>query len=507
MIVAVWNRAAGVLIAIGLVAGLPARGLGQSPHDTGGVGAEGLIGRGTIPEERPFAAYSNPETLAPVYAAAPLTASSRPLPVANVPSLAPGSRSDIGMAATVAERPPTPAVRPPARVPALVRPNPYMAFHRGWVHGYWNVRAGGPAAWRSSTGATTGTATVRRPVDAGTGPRGGGLVSTGVLEPRMGLGWGLPAWLIGPMAYRWGYFAFANPYLVGPPPSGPARSGFPEYSRPVNTLAAPPTEAMLNEALRSFRAARDAFRREDYTEALKRVDQALKRMPEDPSLQGFRGLTLLALHRYREAAEVLYPVVAVVPGWDWTTIRRLYDDPETYTRQLRLLESYSVRNPRSAVGHFLLAYEYLTTGYADDATAQLDEVAALLPGDRLVAQLIQELRRRPSPDRATPASSQPGDPGKLVGTWIARPRADATITLTIQPEGHLTWKVNDRGQDRQFSGFCSYLDGILTLDRGPGKFHVRSNHLEGPPPLHDADPGSGARRPRSLIREILMNEW
>ena len=59
------------------------------------------------------------------------------------------------------------------------------------------------------------------------------MVPTGVLEPGMGLGWGLPAWVIGPMAYRWGYFAFANPYLVGPPPSGPARSGFPDYSRPV----------------------------------------------------------------------------------------------------------------------------------------------------------------------------------------------------------------------------------------------------------------------------------
>ena len=143
-------------------------------------------------------------------------------------------------------------------------------------------------------------------------------------------------------------------------------------------------------------------------------------MPEDPSIQGFRGLTLLALHRYREAAEVLYHVVAVVPGWDWTTVRRLYDNPETYTRQLRLLESYSVRNPRSAVAHFLLAYEYLTTGYSDDATAQLDEVAALQPGDRLVAQLIQELRagrpnapRRPPRSRANRGNCKgPGPPGR-----------------------------------------------------------------------------------------------
>ena len=47
--------------------------------------------------------------------------------------------------------------------------------------------------------------------------------------------------------------------------------------------------------------------------ALERVDQAIKAMPDDPSLHEFR-LILFALRRCDEAAGELYAVLSIQPG-------------------------------------------------------------------------------------------------------------------------------------------------------------------------------------------------
>ena len=35
--------------------------------------------------------------------------------------------------------------------------------------------------------------------------------------------------------------------------------------------------------------------------------------------------------------------------------------------------------------------------------------------------------------------------------------------MTFQDQGHFTWKVAHQGQDHQFQGESSYVNGILTL--------------------------------------------
>lgn len=313
----------------------------------------------------------------------------------------------------------------------------------------------------------------------------------------MGLGWGLPAWLVGPMVYDWGYSPFVNPYLADRP-AGVAQPA--PYASPIPALSAPPTATLVDEALRDFAAAREAFRRDDYAEALRQVDAALVLMPGDPSIQEFRGLTLMAMRRYREAAEVLHSVVAVVPGWDWLTMTRLYRDADTFTRQLRDLEAFTVANPRSAAGHFLLAYLYLTTGYADDAAAQLDEVVALSPSDSLAGRLVGALRARKR-DASAPGGQRGGGSGNLAGRWIARPRPDTTITLEVQANGRLVWKIVTPRQTREFDGFAAYTDGILALSQDPDNAmdarvvwtdprHFRLRLLE----AQDDDPGLAFER-------------
>jgi tetratricopeptide (TPR) repeat protein len=286
----------------------------------------------------------------------------------------------------------------------------------------------------------------------------------------MGRGWGLPAWLIGPMVYEWAYHDITNPFNEGAVPVDTGRADSLDYSRPVNVMAPPPDEALLRDGLARFHEARETFRHEDFMMALKLTDASLRLIPNDPALHQFRALTLMALHRYREAAATLDAVVAVVPGWDWTTLTHLYDHPETYTRQLRILETFAEANPRSAAARFLLACQYLTTGHDDAAIVQLRVVAALQPDNHLVAQLIQEFQP-PRPTGTPGIAIADGMTGSLQGIWTSHPRKDTTITVTFRPRGHLTWEVNRAGKVRTYEGdFAS--DGTLTFSRRPGESMV-----------------------------------
>jgi tetratricopeptide (TPR) repeat protein len=343
--------------------------------------------------------------------------------------------------------------------------NPYMGYHQGWVHGYWNGHYAGGFGWR--------------PYGSGFGYGYPGYWGGGLgLGLGLGLGWGLSPWLFGPMLYNYGYSNYYNPYYGGD--AIVAQPGGYDYSQPINAQAAPPEETVSNQAVSTFDAAREAFKAGDYARALDLVDQSLKTMPNDAALHEFRALALFALKRYEEAAAPLYAVLSVGPGWDWTTLISLYADPEVYTQQLRAVEAYCSQNPNSAAAHFVLAYHYLTDEHADAAVRQLKLVATLQPKDTLTAQLIQQLESGQKPATgtdgtlaptslaATPpgqtASTAPaGKEGKIEGSWTASPNQDTAITMTLQGDGRFTWKVRQHGKDQQFEGKSSYENGLLTL--------------------------------------------
>ena len=108
-------------------------------------------------------------------------------------------------------------------------------------------------------------------------------------------------------------------------------------------------------------------------------------------LHEFRGLVLFALKRYQEAAATDYAVLAVGPGWDWTTLSSFYPDVNVYSAQLRDLEQYAKTHPDAADARFLLAYQYLTCGHADAAAKELKQVVRLKPNDQVSAQLLASL--------------------------------------------------------------------------------------------------------------------
>ena len=141
----------------------------------------------------------------------------------------------------------------------------------------------------------------------------------------------------------------------------------------------------------SFDDARAAFKKGDYAKAQELADKAIALLPSDATLHEFRALTLFAQGRYKDAAATLYAVLAAGPGWDWKTMRGLYPDEDTYTRQLRALEEYVRKDPKSADARFVLAYQYLVLGSKDAAVAQLREVVRLQPQDQLSAALVKAL--------------------------------------------------------------------------------------------------------------------
>ncbi|MES2920465.1 MAG: tetratricopeptide repeat protein [Verrucomicrobiota bacterium] len=335
------------------------------------------------------------------------------------------------------------------------------------------------------------------------------------------LGWGLLGWGLGSMVYDIGYETYYNPYPVS---TVVASNGLDvTYTEPLARLAArstPTDEAGVQEMTRSSESfvadSQVAFKARNYLVALELADKAIAASPGDGALHEYRALVLFALGRYGEATGVLHPVIASGPGWDWATMRALYDSLETYTDQLRRLETYSLDNPTVADGRFLLGYHYMVCGHLDSATVQFESAAKLMPADKISSQLANLARfsvkdsknslppgveRTPAP----PAKSPPREIvplEKLQGTWVAARDSGATVTLRFLPEGKFTWTHLKDAKTTELAGAYSINDnGLLVLDSPdsqivadvslPADREMKFVLVGGPP----ADPGLDFRKP------------
>jgi tetratricopeptide (TPR) repeat protein len=352
--------------------------------------------------------------------------------------------------------------------------NPYLMFHKTWRHGVWTGSYPGGLGWR--------------PFAYGAPGSEGGILAGG-LGYGLGIGMeidglGLSSWIYGPMLYNYGYATYRNPYVEKNAATETHVAQQPaayDYSQPINAQRTPPERPTIDLSASSFGAARHAFRSGDVVRALELVDQSIKLTPDDPALHEFRALTLFALKRYDEAARALYAVLSINPGWDWTTLIRLYHDPESYTAQLRALEVFTTQNPDQAPAHFVLAYHYLTQEHADAALHQFKLVTSRQPGDAVSAQMIHRLEHphqqiaaasltRPEPATASaPAirhSAEIPDAAKqrnIAGAWRAQPDPELNIEVAFEAGGRYSWKVSRQRKDQLFQGKSSDKYGVLTL--------------------------------------------
>jgi tetratricopeptide (TPR) repeat protein len=312
----------------------------------------------------------------------------------------------------------------------------------------------------------------------------------------MGYGTGVGAWGTGSPMYGWGYSGYSNPYSagyagvgVGAQAVAPQQSAVApyNYSQPISTSAAPPEQAVASQSASALDQARDAFKSGDYGKALQLDQQALAQAPNDTSLHEFLALVYFAQGKYDQAAEPLYGVLSVGPGWDWTTLSGMYPDVETYTGQLRALEANVRANPSSAPARFVLAYQYLVQGHVQNAVEQLKAAVKLQPADTLSAQLIAHLQpagdTQPPSAEAAPSTSI-ADLGRPSGRWTASPAKDAKIVLAIKEDGNFSWNVSAQGKPpTAIAGASTFADGVLTL----AAQGTQAGALAGKVAWHDAD--------------------
>jgi tetratricopeptide (TPR) repeat protein len=395
-------------------------------------------------------------------------------------SYVPPVRASYASASTMAAPLPT----GPYRVDKSLDPAYYQNYNSYWRHGYWGGGLRGWAQWGKALGERA-----------------------------------FPRWSVGPLYYLSGYGVYRNPFLSnGAAPSGsafdyrqplidvdadeplPRRSSQGDDSaddraRTAAEEARRYQEAreylvktpQLSAALKALDAGREAFRNKDYDQALKKTDEALEHVPRDPAFHEFRALVLFARGEYRAAAAAIYAVLAVSPGWDWTTLSSMYADSDELTIHLRQLETYRKQHTDAADASFLLAYHYTTFRHPASAVKQLRNVAKLLPDDNLIPPLLALIAG--ADDKAAAAAAQgsespatvadanlpaPGalsaiDPEQLTGEWKASRGGAVVVELALTDEGESTWVVRGGPAVRRFEGYYA-TDGerlILVSPRGP----------------------------------------
>lgn len=308
----------------------------------------------------------------------------------------------------------------------------------------------------------------------------------------LGAFWGVTGWGLGPLVYDWGYLPYYNPYYTQSYDFGPTVV---DYEQPIQTVdygedlpngeAAPPVSP---EATQHADAAREAFYNGNYRVALSEIQKAISRMPGDPAFHEFRALVLFAMHEYRAAAAAVHSLLAVGPGWDWTTMIGLYPSEEVYTKQLRALENFRRDHPNDAAARFLLAYHYMTMGYTQAAVTELRAVVQLQPRDQVAAQLLSMITtsgnqgpsgspppnaEEPNAGESTPPpSGPPVNLAALTGTWTARREDGSSIQLTLTPDAHFTWRYGQGDRSREFSGTATASNNLLILQQSNGESMV-----------------------------------
>ena len=287
---------------------------------------------------------------------------------------------------------------------------------------------------------------------------------------------GLTAWGVNRVAYGWGYWGYDNPYATTT-----SVSNYYDYSQPIAVSsdsgnsttpvdpAATPAATSSDsddEAKLALDQARAAFYDGDSAKALTLLDTAIKATPNDTVVHEFRGLVLFSLKKYPESAAATYAVLSAGPGWNWTTMIGLYPSVDVYTKQLRALEEFAKANPKSPDAHFLLGYQYLTSGYAEVASKQFKLAQSELPNDKLVAQLVG-MTTPPPPDDSEKTATPPApeevpaekvlSADKLVGNWKAS-NQDAEFQLELAKDGSFVWTYS-RGKTKQT------MKGVFAVDQ------------------------------------------
>ncbi|HEV3023054.1 MAG TPA: tetratricopeptide repeat protein, partial [Pirellulales bacterium] len=216
--------------------------------------------------------------------------------------------------------------------------------------------------------------------------------------------------------------------------------------------------------------------------ALDIINEGIAQYPNDSVMHEFRALVLFAKGDYQQAAATIHSVLAIGPGWDWTTLASMYTNVAIYSDQLRALEAFINEHPQDGAARFLLAYHYLVGGHADAAARQFQKVVTLVPGDQVAADLARMLSAPPAGQQAAteeqPApgplaeaepAATPIDATALLGSWHAARDDGSKFELTLTKEATFTWNFSSKQQPAQkLNGTYTVEDNVLALECNDG---------------------------------------
>lgn len=298
-------------------------------------------------------------------------------------------------------------------------------------------------------------------------------------EYPVAMAFGVTRWGLNALSYRWGLWGYSNPYYTEPVYVN--NQVVVTYDQPLVTQVATTDEgAPLLEAPvpatadDKFDQARVAYYEGRYSDALALINQVLVDLPKDAVVNEFRALCLFSLGQYQEAAATVHAILAVGPGWDWTTLSSMYSSTSVYTEQLRKLEAVTKAKPDDAAAHFLLAYHYLTCGHTEAAVKQLRTVVKLVPQDTVAAQLLKMNQPETTPPPAAAGDAPPADYEKsdiplekLQGTWTAS-KEGAKYELQLTPQEEFIWTYTKDGQSQSSKGAYTVRAKSLAMEPDTG---------------------------------------
>ncbi len=213
----------------------------------------------------------------------------------------------------------------------------------------------------------------------------------------------------GYMSYGGDYgptYDFGPAYDVGPgavPPSQPADV---TTLSPPKDLGGPAPEAAGDWGNQFMVAARDAFHKGSYSDALRLASHAAVELQQSAKPHETMALALFALKDYRGANMEAHAALALGPAADWPTLYTYYDNLPVYQKQLDELVAYIKAHPDAADARFVLAYHDLMLGDKDAAKVQFEKVLAKVPQDQLAAKLLTSVGGTPPPVPAAETMSK-----------------------------------------------------------------------------------------------------
>lgn len=151
--------------------------------------------------------------------------------------------------------------------------------------------------------------------------------------------------------------------------------------------------ALSAEEKQLLSAPQKEFRNRQYQLSLEAAQKAAEKLPKSSEIHQFLSLSYFAIGRYEDARDAARQALHLGKPWTWKQLKSHYVTSKEYTKQLRHFEQYlREKDNREEFGLFL-GYHYWMLGHFKVAEKELVNAAQYAPKDKLIPELLEQLRK------------------------------------------------------------------------------------------------------------------